>query len=151
MHKRPCRVNLHGLFYAPNLNQEENMSKKMHIKQKTARSLLAILMAVLFIISAAIPAFAAQVKGIVHVGFYALQTDCTVSTMLVTSRMQSKTLDVNVTHKAAYCLEHDKGTVSGAGYTEWSGLPPDKRKIYSDILALGFQFSGSTNWAAGTE
>ena len=130
------------------------MSIKNQINKSLTKRMTSLLLVFLFLFSSIVPsisAFAATVKGTIFVGYYTMQTPCTLGNLLVNNRVDSKTMRIDGVHKAAYCLENGKGTIGGNPYTEWTGLSPASRKLFSDILALGFQYSGSTYWASGTE
>lgn len=62
------------------------------------------------------------------------------------ANMPTKTLVSNGVHKAAYCLDPHLGATNGHGYTQITTLLSDhtKMSIIGDILALGYQYEGST-------
>jgi hypothetical protein len=85
-------------------------------------------------------------------GYYCFKSDVGTLTTLgeYVSQMPAKTMLINGTNIAAYCLEHEKGATGGTPYT-WEDMPVRAQDTVGTIMALGFQWNAADFWAGPSD
>ncbi len=85
--------------------------------------------------------------GVLQMGYYCFKSDVGTLTTLgeYVSQMPAKTMLVNGTNIAAYCLEHEKGATGGTPYT-WEDMKVEAQDTVGTIMALGFQWNAADFW-----
>ena len=86
-------------------------------------------------------------SGVLQMGYYCFKSDVGTLTTLgeYVSQMPAKTMLVNGTNIAAYCLEHEKGATGGTPYT-WEDMKVEAQDTVGTIMALGFQWNAADFW-----
>lgn len=84
---------------------------------------------------------------VLQMGYYCFKSDVGTLTTLgeYVSQMPAKTMLVNGTNIAAYCLEHEKGATGGTPYT-WEDMKVEAQDTVGTIMALGFQWNAADFW-----
>ena len=90
--------------------------------------------------------------GVLQMGYYCFKSDVgTLSTLgEYVSQMPAKTMLINGTNIAAYCLQHEKGATGGTPYT-WEDIPVKAQETVGTIMALGFQWSAADFWTGPSD
>ena len=85
--------------------------------------------------------------GVLQMGYYCFKSEVGTLTTLgeYVSQLPAKTMLINGTNVAAYCLDHEKGATGGTPYT-WTDLSVNAQDTVGTILALGFQWSAADFW-----
>lgn len=85
--------------------------------------------------------------GVLQMGYYCFKSEVGSLATLgeYVSQLPAKTMLMNGTNIAAYCLEHQKGATGGTPYT-WVDLSVNAQDTVGTILALGFQWNASDFW-----
>lgn len=85
--------------------------------------------------------------GVLQMGYYCFKSEVGTLTTLgeYVSQLPAKTMLINGTNVAAYCLDHEKGATGGTPYT-WTDLFVNAQDTVGTILALGFQWSAADFW-----
>jgi len=85
--------------------------------------------------------------GVLQMGYYCFKSEVGTLTTLgeYVSQMPAKTMLINGTNVAAYCLEHEKGATGGTPYT-WTDMSVNAQDTVGTIMALGFQWSAADFW-----
>ncbi|NBK79545.1 Cna B-type domain-containing protein [bacterium D16-76] len=91
-------------------------------------------------------------SGVLQMGYYCFTSDVGTLTTLgeYVSQMPAKTMLINGTNVAAYCLEHEKGATGGTPYT-WTDLTVNAQDTVGTIMALGFQWSAADFWTGPSD
>ncbi len=91
-------------------------------------------------------------SGVLQMGYYCFKSDVGTLTTLgeYVSQMPAKTMLINGTNVAAYCLEHEKGATGGTPYT-WTDLTVNAQDTVGTIMALGFQWSAADFWTGPSD
>ncbi len=94
----------------------------------------------------------AGTAGVLQMGYYCFKSDVGTLTTLgeYVSQMPAKTMLINGTNIAAYCLEHEKGATGGTPYT-WTDLTVNAQDTVGTIMALGFQWNAADFWAGPSD
>ena len=94
----------------------------------------------------------AGTAGVLQMGYYCFKSDVGTLTTLgeYVSQMPAKTMLINGTNIAAYCLEHEKGATGGTPYT-WEDMPVKAQDTVGTIMALGFQWNAADFWAGPSD
>ena len=94
----------------------------------------------------------AGTAGVLQMGYYCFKSDVGTLTTLgeYVSQMPAKTMLINGTNIAAYCLEHEKGATGGTPYT-WEDMPVRAQDTVGTIMALGFQWNAADFWAGPSD
>ena len=97
-------------------------------------------------------AASAGATSTLQIGYYCFSTEVgTLPTLgLTVHQLPGKTLLSGGTHIAAYCLDAELGATDGTSYT-WSSLSKNNQDTIGAILALGFQWSGSSFWSGPSD
>ncbi|NBJ90133.1 VaFE repeat-containing surface-anchored protein [Acutalibacter sp. 1XD8-36] len=90
--------------------------------------------------------------GVLQMGYYCFKSDVGTLTTLgeYVSQMPAKTMLINGTNVAAYCLEHEKGATGGTPYT-WVDLSVNAQDTVGTIMALGFQWNAPDFWVGPSD
>lgn len=94
----------------------------------------------------------AGTAGVLQMGYYCFKSDVGTLTTLgeYVSQMPAKTMLIDGTNVAAYCLEHEKGATGGTPYT-WTDLTVNAQDTVGTIMALGFQWSAADFWTGPSD
>ena len=94
----------------------------------------------------------AGTAGVLQMGYYCFKSDVGTLTTLgeYVSQMPAKTMLINGTNIAAYCLEHEKGATGDAPYT-WEDMPVRAQDTVGTIMALGFQWNAADFWVGSSD
>ena len=90
--------------------------------------------------------------GVLQMGYYCFKSEVGTLTTLgeYVSQMPAKTMLINGTNVAAYCLEHEKGATGGTPYT-WTDMSVNAQDTVGTIMALGFQWSAADFWTGPSD
>lgn len=90
--------------------------------------------------------------GVLQMGYYCFSANVgTLATLgEFVSQMPAKTMLINGTNIAAYCLEHEKPASGGTHYT-WEDIPVKAQDTVGTILALGFQWKAADFWVGPSD
>ncbi len=90
--------------------------------------------------------------GVLQMGYYCFKSEVGTLTTLgeYVSQMPAKTMLINGTNVAAYCLEHTKGATGGTPYT-WTDMSVNAQDTVGTIMALGFQWSAADFWTGPSD
>ena len=85
--------------------------------------------------------------GVLQMGYYCFKSEVGTLTTLgeYVSQLPAKTMLINGTNVAAYCLDHEKGATGGTPYT-WADMTVNAQDTVGTIMALGFQWSAADFW-----
>lgn len=64
--------------------------------------------------------------------------------------MPIETMRYGSNNVAAFCIEHEKESGSGMGYT-WMDLSTNNQETLGTILALGFQWNAASPWVVPSD
>ncbi len=94
----------------------------------------------------------AGTAGVLQMGYYCFKSEVGTLTTLgeYVSQLPAKTMLLNGTNIAAYCLEHEKGATGGTPYT-WTDMSVNAQDTVGTIMALGFQWSAADFWTGPSD